>query len=99
MTKPLDNNELEEAKRSLENWKFKGDTIHKAFFLKSFRDAIAFINRIGFEADEMGHHPQITNLYNKVSILLTTHDAGNKVTEKDIELASRIQALAKQFLK
>ena len=99
MTKPLNNTELEEAIRNLDNWEFRDDTIHRAFAFKSFRDAIAFITRIGFEADEMDHHPQITNLYNKVSFQLTTHDAGNKVTKKDIELAARIQSLAKQLIK
>ena len=95
MTKPLNNNELEEAISSLENWEFKDDTIHKTFTFKSFRDAIAFITRIGFEADEMDHHPQIINLYNKVHLSLTTHETGNKVSGKDIELAKRLQDLQK----
>ena len=93
MTKPLNKNELKEAIRSLKNWELKDDTIHKTFTFKSFRDAISFIMRIGFEADKMDHHPKITNLYNKIHLSLTTHEIGNKVSKKDIELTSRIQDL------
>ena len=56
-----------------------------------FRAAMAFMVRVGFEADAMDHHPEWTNVYNKVAVRLNTHSAGGKVTAKDIVLAGRIE--------
>ena len=94
MTRPLNKHELEKAAGGLENWESSEKDLRATYTFKTFRDAITFITRISVEIDEMDHHPEITNLYNKVSILLTTHDAGKKVTEKDIRLAGKIQETA-----
>jgi 4a-hydroxytetrahydrobiopterin dehydratase len=98
MAQILKKHELEKASNGLKSWKSSEEELLVTYTFKSFRDAITFVSRISFEADEMDHHPEITNLYNKVSIRLTTHDAGNKVTEKDIRLAERIQTTAGMFL-
>ena len=98
MTIPLSKHELEEAAKGFASWEFKEEALRTTYTFKSFRDAITFITRISYEVDEMDHHPEITNLYNKVSVFLTTHDAGNKVTEKDIRLAGKIQETADFFL-
>ena len=56
--------------------------------------ALAFMVRAGFEAEVVNHHPDWTNVYNRVSVRLTTHDAGGRVTDKDFELARRFDAAA-----
>lgn len=60
---------------------------------KNFSEAFAFMTRVAFIAEKMNHHPEWSNVYNKVSIHLSTHDAGNTVTEKDRKLAAAIDAL------
>ncbi len=90
---PLSNSEIQEALQNLEGWEFKEDKITKDFSFQNFRKAMAFINEVAFEAEELQHHPELFNVYNNVSISLSTHDAGNKVTAKDTELATKIEAL------
>ncbi len=91
--KALNNEEIKEALSKLEGWEFEDDAITLALTFDDFRAAISFIVRLSFEAEELGHHPEITNVYNNVDIRLTTHDAGDKVTAKDLELAKRIDNL------
>ena len=98
MTLPLSKQELEKAAKGFNSWEFKEEALRKTFTFKTFRDAITFITRISVDIDELNHHPEITNLYNKVSVLLTTHDAANRVIEKDIRLAGKIQETADIFL-
>ncbi|MGM0546096.1 MAG: 4a-hydroxytetrahydrobiopterin dehydratase [Bacteroidota bacterium] len=93
MAEPLSDDQIAEALSSLTGWKHQNDKLTKEFGFDNFRDAIAFINRIAFEAEEQVHHPEIFNVYNTVSISLSTHDAGGKVTEKDIKLAKTIESL------
>lgn len=67
-----------------------GRSIAKQFRFKSFRDATAWMMRAAFEAEELDHHPEWTNVYNRVDVLLTTHDTGG-LTDKDIALAERME--------
>jgi 4a-hydroxytetrahydrobiopterin dehydratase len=76
-----------------EGWEHIDNTLQKKFVFKNFNAALEVIMKIGFEAEYLNHHPEWTNVYNKLSIKLTTHDAGNTVTEKDIELATRINVI------
>ncbi|GMG83381.1 hypothetical protein LNKW23_25940 [Paralimibaculum aggregatum] len=69
-----------------------GAAIAKTFRFRSFRDALAWMMRAGFEAEAMNHHPEWKNVYNRVEVVLTTHDTGG-LTEKDIALAERMEAL------
>ena len=71
-----------------------GNRISREFRFSNFRTAMGFIVRVGFEAEAMDHHPELFNVYDRVAIALTTHDAGDRVTETDLELARRINALA-----
>ena len=71
-----------------------GNRITKEYTFANFRTAMGFIVRVGFEAEAMDHHPELFNVYDRVTIALTTHDAGDRVTETDLVLASRIEALA-----
>jgi len=76
-------------------WVEKDNTLHRKFKFKNFSEAFAFITRVALEAEKMDHHPLWTNVYNQVEIWLNTHSAGDIVTEKDRELAKRIDALLK----
>ena len=71
-----------------------GNRITREFRFSNFRTAMGFIVRVGFEAEAMDHHPELFNVYDRVAIALTTHDAGDRVTETDLELARRLNALA-----
>lgn len=93
MSHPLGENEIEVALSDLSGWTLEEDQLVKTFAFASFREAIAFIVRLSFEAEEMNHHPELKNIYNRVQICLSTHDAGNAVTEKDVKLATKIEAL------
>ena len=74
-------------------WKEENNTLTKTFKFKDFKEAFGFMTRVALIAEKMDHHPNWSNVYNKVEIHLTTHDAGNKVTEKDRELAEAIDGL------
>lgn len=75
-------------------WSQAGDgkSISKTFRFKTFRDAMAWMTRIAFEAEAADHHPEWTNVYNRVEVLLTTHDAGG-LTDKDLNLAKKMDTL------
>ncbi len=92
---PLNKEKIQSALVELPGWAFEDNKIWKKFEFKNFKESLAFIVRVGLEAEEHGHHPNIFNVYNQVSIGLQTHDAGNKVTEKDIELAKAIEDISK----
>ena len=78
----------------LPGWEAGPDTLTKTFTFGPFREAMSFMVRVGFEAEALNHHPEWTNVYNRVAIRLNTHDAGGKVTGKDVELATRIQKIS-----
>ncbi len=84
------------ALKALPGWRYEGDALRKTFQLKSFREAMAFLVRIGFEAEQRDHHPEITNVYGRVDLVLRTHDAEDRVTELDVDLARSIEAIAPQ---
>ena len=77
-------------------WKEEDNKLYCAFTFKNFSEAFAFMTRIAMEAEKMDHHPLWTNVYNKVEIWLSTHDAGDIVTEKDRKLAKAIDRFAGQ---
>jgi 4a-hydroxytetrahydrobiopterin dehydratase len=74
-------------------WEEKNNALYKKFQFKNFSEAFAFMTRVAIEAEKMDHHPLWTNLYNTVEIWLSTHSAGNVVTEKDKKLANKIDSL------
>jgi 4a-hydroxytetrahydrobiopterin dehydratase len=74
-------------------WKEENNTLQKTFKFKDFKEAFGFMTRVALIAEKMDHHPNWSNVYNKVEIQLSTHDAGNKVTEKDRKLAEAIDGL------
>ena len=74
-------------------WEEKDNTLYRKFEFKNFSEAFAFMARVALEAEKMDHHPLWTNVYNKVEIWLSTHDAGDIVTDKDKKLAKKIDTL------
>lgn len=74
-------------------WKEEGNRLVAAFEFKDFKQAFGFMTQVAFEAEKMNHHPEWTNVYNRVEIRLTTHDARNNVTEKDRKLAAAISKI------
>lgn len=74
-------------------WQEKDNTLYRSFQFKDFSEAFAFMTRVALLAECMNHHPRWTNVWNTVEIWLSTHDAGNIVTDKDRTLAKSIDAL------
>lgn len=74
----------------LPGWTKDGNGLVKNFKFQNFREAMSAMLSISYEAEAINHHPEWSNVYNKLSIRLSTHDAGG-ITEKDIELAKRIE--------
>jgi 4a-hydroxytetrahydrobiopterin dehydratase len=91
---PLSDDAIAAALNDLDGWTHEDDKLKKTFELSDFRAAISFIVRMSFYAEEMNHHPELENVYNTVSIALTTHDAAGKVTQMDIDLAKDIESFS-----
>lgn len=74
-------------------WTNDNNVLYKKFDFKNFSEAFAFMTRVAIEAEKMDHHPKWSNIYNTVEIWLSTHDAGNIITDKDKKLAEKIDGL------
>ena len=74
-------------------WIEEDNKLKKTFTFKDFTHAFGFMTKVAIEAEKMNHHPIWSNVYNSVNIELSTHDAGNLVTEKDHALAKIIDSL------
>lgn len=74
-------------------WVEKNNKLSKTFKFEDFQEAFAFMTRVAFLAEKHNHHPNWSNVYNTVEIVLTTHDEGNTVTEKDRKLAKAIDQI------
>ena len=75
-------------------WEEKDNQLCRTFTFRDFSEAFAFMTRVAMVAERMDHHPLWTNVWNRVEIRLSTHDAGDVVTEKDRVLASSIDRIA-----
>jgi 4a-hydroxytetrahydrobiopterin dehydratase len=91
----LNDAERREALALLEGWSWDAARggISRRFQFRDFGEAFAFMTRVALEAEKANHHPEWSNVWNRVEIFLTTHDAGG-LTAKDIALARRIGAIA-----
>ena len=78
-------------------WTHENDALHRDFEFADFRQAFAFMTEVAFAAEAANHHPNWSNVYNRVTIDLTTHDAGNTVTDKDHKLAERIDRIFARY--
>jgi len=87
--------EIDAARADVPLWQVDSDSLFRELAFADFRQAFAFMTEVAGEADRADHHPDWSNVYNKVSILLTTHDAGG-VTQKDVALARFIDGAAER---
>lgn len=89
----LSQEELKAALSQINGWSVKDGKLHRQFQFASFVEAFGFMSSVALVAEAAGHHPEWFNVYNRVTIDLTTHDAGG-ITTKDIDLARRVNKLA-----
>lgn len=94
----LSPNEVTSALKEVPDWELGDNEITASFIFPDFRAAIGFLMTVAMEADTMNHHPRLTNLYNRVEFALSTHEAGDTITDLDIKLAKYISSTAKTFL-
>jgi 4a-hydroxytetrahydrobiopterin dehydratase len=78
--------------KEVKDWNYNDKGIEKKFVFKNFSEALGFIVQLGILAEKQSHHPELFNVYNKVTIRLSTHDEGG-LTDKDFSLAKAIDAL------
>ncbi len=83
----LGEQELELALSHLKNWTVKDGKLHKAYKFADFAEAMGWMINVGIQAESMGHHPEWSNVYNKVTVNLCTHDLGNVIGSLDVKLA------------
>ena len=81
------------AYRRIVSWVEEAGSLRREFVFADFTEAFAFMTRVAFIAERLGHHPDWSNTYNRVEIVLTTHDEGNVVTENDRAMAAAIDDL------
>ncbi|MEY4133086.1 MAG: hypothetical protein RL592_1144 [Verrucomicrobiota bacterium] len=94
MSVALTPSQIQAALRSLDGWVVEQGKLLKVFKLKDFKSALAFINQVGAVAEGLNHHPEIHNNWNRVTLRLCTHDAGDQITEKDLTLARALESLS-----
>jgi 4a-hydroxytetrahydrobiopterin dehydratase len=78
-------------------WQETTQALERSFVCKDFKAAFAFMTEVAFFAEQQQHHPEWSNVYNRVHIRLSTHDAGNVVTEKDRVLAAAIDQVFEKY--
>lgn len=92
--KRLTAEEIKSALAQLSGWEVKNGKLHKTFRFDSFAEAIGWMVSVGIHADKADHHPEWSNVYDKVEVNLVTHDLDNSISNLDVELAQRMEALA-----
>ena len=90
--KKLSESEINKQLEKLPNWEYLENAIETSLEFATFKDCFSIMTRIAFEVEVQNHHPEWFNVYNKLSIRLSTHDAGG-VTEKDFKLAHTIEGI------
>ncbi len=88
----LSKTEIDTELESLDGWSITNEKLHKEFQFESFNQAFGFMTRAAMEIEKMNHHPEWYNVYNKITVDLTTHDAGG-ITRNDINLAKILNSL------
>ena len=89
----LSQTDIDEELKNLTGWSIVNDKLRKEFQFDSFNQAFGFMTRAAMEIEKMNHHPEWFNVYNKITIELTTHDAGG-ITKNDVNLAKILNSLA-----
>jgi 4a-hydroxytetrahydrobiopterin dehydratase len=94
---PISHEQVQRFLNEHPEWEYKDDSLSTSYTFTDFKTAFRFMSLIALEAEELQHHPEWTNIYNRLSFTLKTHDAGDKVTEKDIRLARVISERFSKF--
>jgi len=89
----LNPEEINQELQDLEGWSIVDEKLHKEFLFDTFNQAFGFMTRAAMEIEKMNHHPEWFNVYNRITIELTTHDAGG-ITKNDINLAKILNSLS-----
>jgi 4a-hydroxytetrahydrobiopterin dehydratase len=92
-TTALSDSEIQEALSHLQGWEREGDKLIKTYKLPSYAAGLMFATAVGTLAEGHDHHPDLYIGYKKVRVEFTTHDAGNKISRKDVDIAQAIEAL------
>lgn len=90
----LNDSEMANALTELNGWSIEDGKLHKTFIFKSFKEALGWMVSVGLVAEKMDHHPEWSNVYNRVTVNLVTHDMDNSVSTWDVALAKEMDALA-----
>jgi 4a-hydroxytetrahydrobiopterin dehydratase len=93
LAKKLDQAEIREALAALPGWTVEDGKLHREYRFRDFNEAFGFMTRVALEAERRNHHPEWSNVWNRVVVDLTTHDAGG-LTTNDVELARVMEACA-----
>jgi len=88
----LSQTDIDEELKNLPGWSIMNEKLHKEFQFDSFNQAFGFMTRAAMEIEKMNHHPEWFNVYNKITVELTTHDAGG-ITKNDVNLARILNSL------
>ena len=88
----LSESDIDEELKKLTGWNVKNDKLHKEFQFDNFNQAFGFMTRAAMEIEKMNHHPEWFNVYNRITVDLTTHDAGG-ITNNDVNLARILNSL------
>ena len=88
----LSESSIEEKLKNLPGWSVKNDKLYKEFQFNDFNQAFGFMTRAAMEIEKMNHHPEWFNVYNRITVELTTHDAGG-ITNNDVNLARILNSL------
>ena len=89
----LTQEELQDRLGKLDGWEIVDGKLFRKFQFADFVEAFRFMSAVALVAERMDHHPEWSNVYNRVEMALTTHDAGNQITQKDVDLARQIEAI------
>lgn len=90
----LSNAQIQAALQELPGWSIVAGKLHKEYRFPDFTTAFGFMTKVAIEANTINHHPEWCNVWNKVVIDLTTHEAGNQISELDVRLAKKIDELS-----
>ncbi|MEO5926716.1 MAG: 4a-hydroxytetrahydrobiopterin dehydratase [Bryobacteraceae bacterium] len=97
MRTKLSEAEIATALESLPHWTIQNEKLHRSYKFPDFAHAIGFMMTAAPKIEKLDHHPEWANVYNRVTVHLTTHDSGG-ITKKDVELATLLEAIAQKLL-
>ena len=93
MANALTDTQLEDALTRLTDWRLDDDALRRDLRFADFVEAFAFLTKLALVAERQDHHPEISNVYRDVTLRLRSHDAGNRVSQRDVDLAEAIDGL------